>query len=139
MMENKINVLLVDDEVEIQKIIGNYFSLFDDVHMTFASTYEEARERIETFRPRIVISDVNLPDGNGLDLIVPARQYSPINQVIIITGASDLTKVLTALELGAIDYVCKPLDLELLRMVVFEAVNRYRRWYELIRLELKSR
>lgn len=50
-----------------------------------------------------------------------------------------LKNVLDALEFGAVDYLKKPLDMELLKAVVSEAVGRYGRWYELIRMELKSK
>jgi two-component system response regulator PilR (NtrC family) len=136
-MSNKIKVLVVDDEVEIQKSIGRYFSFFDDVQMLFASTYEEAIEVMEKHHPRMYILDINLPDGNGLKLVKIIKQHSPANQVIMITGASDLNRVFEALESGANDYLTKPLDMAILRSIVSEAVERFQRWYDLIKLELQ--
>ncbi|MBF0449617.1 MAG: response regulator [Candidatus Magnetomorum sp.] len=136
-MNNKIKVLVVDDEVEIQKSIGRYFSFFDDVEMLFASTYEEAVESMEKCHPRMYILDINLPDGNGLKLVKIIKQHSPANQVIMITGASDLNRVFEALESGANDYLTKPLDMAILRSIVSEAVERFQRWYDLIKLELQ--
>ena len=137
-MEEKIKVLLVDDEPEILKIVGNYFSFFDNVEIVLASGYFEAEKLIGSESPRIMITDVNLPDGNGLELVRRLRKASIANQAIVITGENDLNLVLDAMDVGAIDYLKKPFDLETLKTVVFEAVNRYRRWYDVIRLEIKA-
>jgi len=136
-MNNKIQILVVDDEKEILKSIERYFSFFDDVEMLFASTFEEALEVMEKYHPRMYILDINLPDGNGLKLVKNIKQHSPANQVIMITGASDLSRVFEALEAGANDYLTKPLDMSILRSLVSEAVERFRRWYDLIKLELQ--
>jgi len=136
-MSNKIQVLVVDDEKEILKSIERYFSFFDDVEMLFASTYEKAIEIMEQHHPRMYILDINLPDGNGLKLVKIIKQHSAANQVIMITGASDLNRVFEALESGANDYLTKPLDMAVLRSIVSEAVERFQRWYDLIKLELQ--
>jgi two-component system response regulator PilR (NtrC family) len=136
-MSNKIQILVVDDEKEILKSIERYFSFFDDVEMLFASTYEQAIEIMEKFHPRMYILDINLPDGNGLKLVKIVKQHSAANQVIMITGASDLSRVFEALESGANDYLTKPLDMAILRSLVSEAVERFQRWYDLIKLELQ--
>jgi two-component system response regulator PilR (NtrC family) len=136
-MSNKIQILVVDDEKEILKSIERYFSFFDDVEMLFASTYEQAIERMEKYHPRMYILDINLPDGNGLKLVKIIKQHSAANQVIMITGASDLSRVFEALESGANDYLTKPLDMAILRSIVSEAVERFQRWYDLIKLELQ--
>jgi len=136
-MSNKIQILVVDDEKEILKSIERYFSFFDDVEMLFASTYEQAIEIMEKYHPRMYILDINLPDGNGLKLVKIVKQHSAANQVIMITGASDLSRVFEALESGANDYLTKPLDMAILRSLVSEAVERFQRWYDLIKLELQ--
>jgi two-component system response regulator PilR (NtrC family) len=136
-MSNKIHILVVDDEKEILKSIERYFSFFDDVEMLFASTYEQAIETMEKYHPRMYILDINLPDGNGLKLVKIIKQHSAANQVIMITGASDLSRVFEALESGANDYLTKPLDMAILRSIVSEAVERFKRWYDLIKLELQ--
>jgi two-component system response regulator PilR (NtrC family) len=136
-MSKKIQILVVDDEKEILKSIERYFSFFDDVEMLFASTYEQAIEIMEKEHPRMYILDINLPDGNGLKLVKIIKQHSAANQVIMITGASDLSRVFEALESGANDYLTKPLDMAILRSIVSEAVERFQRWYDLIKLELQ--
>lgn len=138
-MENQLKMLVVDDEIEIQKGIGRYFSFFEGIEIIFASSFNEAKEKFDLLRPPLCILDINLPDGNGLELVKMARKYSEANQVIIITGYSDLSRVISALELGAVDYLTKPLDMEVMKERVFEAANRYKRWYQLVKMELQSR
>jgi len=134
----KLLTLIVEDEKEICKSIKRYFSFYDDVEMLFANTYAEALEKIENYHPRMYILDVNLPDGNGLELIKIIKQTSPANQVIVITGASDLSKVFEALDVGANDYLTKPIDMEILRNIISQANERFNRWYDLIKLELQK-
>ena len=136
-MEKKLKVLVVDDEEQILKSIKLYFSFFNNVEMELAASFNEAVDKINSLHPRITITDINLPDGNGIDLIKLARKNSAVNQIIIITGNSDLSRVMDALELGAIDYLKKPLDMQELKAVVDEAVNRYQRWHELVRDEIQ--
>ena len=130
-MDNDIKVLIVDDEEEILKTIKRYLTFFDKIKIHTASSFEEASQLIEELRPSIAILDISLPDGNGLDLISRFRKYSKVNQAIIITAASDITRVLDAIDLGAVDYLRKPLDMEELRLVVNESINRFKRWREL--------
>ncbi len=138
-MKTQLKVLVVEDEIEIQKSIKHYFSFFEQIDIIFASSFLEAKQKIDSLHPPISIIDINLPDGNGLELIKIARKYSAANQVVIITGVSDLTRLIEALEFGAVEYLTKPLDMEFLKERVFEAVSRYKRWYKLIKMELQSK
>jgi len=131
-----MQVLIIDDEIEICKSIKRYFSFFDDIELIFASSFEEAMTCIQTYHPRMYVIDINLPDGNGLKLIKKIKQNSPANQVVVVTGASDLNRVFEALEEGANDYLVKPIDMALLRKIITEAIERFKRWYELIKMEL---
>lgn len=137
-MVKKIQVLVIDDEPEILKTIQRYFSFFEHIEIQTAASYNEAKKILDSNNPRIAIVDINLPDGNGLDLIKQIRSHSQINQVIIITGYSNLNRVMDALEFGAIDYLTKPLDMDDLKLVVEEAYKRYNRWYKLFKDELKN-
>jgi signal transduction histidine kinase len=58
----------------------------------------------------VLITDKNLPDGNGLELLKLAREVNDLAEVIIITGYANLETALTAMELDAFDYVLKPLN-----------------------------
>jgi len=137
-MGNFVKVLIVDDEEEILRTIERYFSFFEGIALTTADSFEAAKQAIDDESPNVVITDVNLGDGNGLDLISIAQKYTKSTQVIVVTGASDTERVVDALELGAVDYIKKPLDMEELKQRLDEACERYRRWHKAFTSELRK-
>lgn len=131
----KLRIMVVDDELEIQKMIGRYLAFqpeFADTDILYASSFNDAMEKLESLSPLVVLQDINLPDGNGLQFIKQAKRKYPVIQFIVITGASDLDRVMEALSFGAVDYIKKPLDLETLGVVVREAKQRCDRWGDLL-------
>ncbi len=133
-MKEKLSVLLVDDEDMVLKYLSTHLSSFGDLDVICAMSFQEAKRVIEAVHPRITIADIGLPDGNGLDLVGPAKKYSPINQVIIMTGTGDIVRMVDALELGVMDYLLKPIDAGLLKRIIAEALDRCRRWESLMEL-----
>jgi DNA-binding NtrC family response regulator len=140
--QNKaMKLMVVDDEPEIVRSIMRYLSFhpsFAEIEIEEATTFEEALRILEENNPVIILQDINLPDGNGLQFIRQAKKKYPIVQFIVITGASDLDRAMEALAYGAADYLKKPLDMELLSVVVGEAVNRSTRWGELLWSEYQA-
>ncbi|NGZ29072.1 MAG: response regulator [Magnetococcales bacterium] len=138
LLTNKMNLLIVDDEPEIRKTIIRYLSFqteMDDVILHEAGSFSEALEKLESVHPLIILQDINLPDGNGLQLIRQVKSSYPVIQCVVITGASDLERVLDALSFGATDYLKKPLEMENLKTIVMHARERCERWGELIHQE----
>ncbi|MBF0143461.1 MAG: response regulator [Magnetococcales bacterium] len=131
----KLKIMIVDDEAEIARSVIRYLRFqpaFGEVVFLEAGSFAEAMEKIETETPAIILQDINLPDGNGLQYIKQARRKYPMVQFVVITGASDLDRAMEALSYGAVDYLKKPLDMELLGRVVQEAKDRSDRWGELL-------
>ena len=135
-MKETIKTLVVDDELQIVKAIERYMTFYDKIELFTASNYEEALEIIRREEPRIIITDVDLNGNNGLKLIAEGKKYTNATQVIIITGGNNTTLVVDALELGAVDYIRKPLNVEELKDRVEEACDRVQRWEEAFRFEL---
>ncbi|NGZ05980.1 MAG: response regulator [Magnetococcales bacterium] len=134
-MIDSIRILIVDDEPEIRNAIERYMafqSAFQEVEILQAGGFEEALARLEEFSPLIVLQDINLPDGNGLQFIRQTKKKYPMVQFIVITGASDLDRAMEAMTYGAADYIRKPLDMTMLATVVQEAITRCRRWGALL-------
>ncbi|MBF0211996.1 MAG: response regulator [Magnetococcales bacterium] len=134
-MTDPIRVMVVDDEAEIRHAIERYLAFqteLQDLVIIQAGTFEEALTRLEEQSPLIVLQDINLPDGNGLQFIRQTKKKYPMVQFIVITGASDLDRAMEALVYGAADYIKKPLDMPMLATVIGQAVNRCRRWGELL-------
>jgi signal transduction histidine kinase len=102
-------VVLVDDEPVILQILS---AVLEDGpwEITACGSASEARKVLRSDGVDVLITDKNLPDGNGLELLKLAREVNDLAEVIIITGYANLETALTAMELDAFDYVLKPLN-----------------------------
>ena len=92
---------------------------------TQCHTLREAEEALAARPPQLVILDLNLPDGNGLDLLRRLRASSPLPVLILTANDLEVDQVL-GLELGADDYVTKPCSLAVLRARVNNLLRRSR-------------
>jgi len=102
--------LIVEDEIELQLSIANY--LKRDAHVCeLASDYLEASQKLEIYEYDIVILDLNLVNGSGLDLLKVLKKKEKKAGVIIISANSSLDDKLEGLDLGADDYLTKPFHL----------------------------
>ncbi len=83
-----------------------------------AFTGAEGSEKAEKFRPDLILLDLYLPDGNGLDLLEQFRARFPSTSVIIMTAAAGVKTAVEAIKAGAEDYLQKPLNLDDLQIVL---------------------
>lgn len=112
-METIAKILIVEDDIALSEGI---VLAFKDSGFTFVQVenLQQANRQIATNCFDLIILDVNLPDGNGLDLLKQLRQSSPV-PIIILTANDMEIDVVTGLELGADDYITKPFSLMILR------------------------
>ncbi len=103
------HLIIVDDEPVILQILS---AVFEDSpwRVTTCESGTEAMQVMDAEGVDILLTDKNLPDINGLELLKAARAINELAEVIIITGYASLETALTALELDAFDYVLKPLN-----------------------------
>jgi len=103
------HLLIVDDEPVILQILK---AVFEDepLRLSCVGTGADAQRIIEDQGCDLLITDKNLPDINGLELLRLAKETNPFSEVIIITGYASLETALTAMEYDAFDYVVKPLN-----------------------------
>lgn len=130
-MRAELKILIIDDEAPIRSTIKRALRLEGMDNIETAENYTEAMEYIITNQPQIVITDINLPDGDGLTILQETKNVSPLTQVIMITGKSDNEKVLVALESGAADFLRKPMDMSELKDIVNLSIERVKRWTQL--------
>jgi DNA-binding NtrC family response regulator len=117
------SVLLIDDDVEILRAIGNYFE-----HVG----YEVARElsgeaglaAYERVRPEVVILDLHLPGMDGLEVLERLRERGAA--VILLTGQSDIPTAVRAMQLGAENFLTKPVDMAHLAAAAARASDKVR-------------
>lgn len=107
------NILIVEDDAALSN--GIVLALKDD-NCAFVQAYDiaSARKQIECNSFDLIILDVNLPDGKGLDLLTDIRKTLAL-PVIILTANDMETDIVTGFELGADDYITKPFSLMVLR------------------------
>ena len=102
-------LVIVDDEPVILQILGVVFEE-GPWQVTTCANGTEAMEAMRKQGVDILLTDKNLPDVNGLELLRAAKEINDLAEVIVITAYANLETALTALELDAFDYVLKPLN-----------------------------
>ena len=106
-----LKIFLVDDEDQISWAIATELQALG-AEVKRASSIKQAVERFSAFGPDIAISDINLPDGNGLELLKKWHKADPAMPVIMITGNESPENIVTALRNDAFDYLRKPFDIK---------------------------
>jgi two-component system response regulator RegA len=75
-----------------------------------AETVSDGLRKVETAPPAFAVVDMRLEDGNGLQIIEALRRRKPDSRMIVLTGYGNIATAVTAVKLGAIDYLAKPAD-----------------------------
>ena len=75
-----------------------------------AFSLADARAHLETNRPHVVLLDLQLPDGDGLELLQSVRRDAPDTRVIVITANGSINRAVQAMRAGAFDFLVKPFD-----------------------------
>jgi two-component system response regulator PilR (NtrC family) len=115
-------VLIVDDEPDICELLSITLQRMD-LSSRVANTVGVAQRMLKTEVFNLCLTDMQLPDGDGLDLVKWIQQYSPNVPVAVITAHGNMETAVRALKLGAFDFVSKPLDLAGLRKLVATAIK----------------
>ncbi|MGA2190992.1 MAG: sigma-54 dependent transcriptional regulator [Steroidobacteraceae bacterium] len=119
---SKPAVLVVDDEPDLCELLSITLQRMNlDPHT--AGTVSAAQRLLKTERYDLCLTDMQLPDGSGLELVEWIQQYSPSVPVAVITAHGNMETAVRALKLGAFDFVSKPLDLAGLRKLVAAAIK----------------
>ncbi len=132
-------ILVVDDEEDLLDVFKDLFSQRGESIET-ATSGEEAVEKLQNGSYEVVISDINLPGINGLEVLRVAKKENPNACVIMITGFASASSAITALREGAYDYITKPFDLWEVSQIIDRGVEAHRLAAENKRLvqDLKS-
>jgi len=118
-------VLVVDDEPVVLDVCSRLLAREPDLVVTQATSAEEALPLLESQRIDILITDKNLPQMSGIELISEARRLQPTLEAMMITGYASSESVIAAFAAGASDYILKPFDdLRVLRAKVRAALER---------------
>ena len=115
-------VLVVDDEPDLLELVGLTLSRMSLKTRT-ASDLQSARRLLKAERFDLCLTDMRLPDGDGLELVAWIQENRADLPVAVITAHGSVESAVRALKLGAFDFVSKPLDLGVLRKLVGSAIK----------------
>ncbi|MGH8668972.1 MAG: sigma-54-dependent transcriptional regulator [Burkholderiales bacterium] len=135
----KERVLLIDDDPGVSEVIGMLLER-EGYAVARAGTLKQAMTLVEAGELDLVVTDLKLPDGTGLDVIAALRGRQPSLPIIMITSYSSMESAIAALRAGAVDYIVKPFDNDEFLHAVARALNERRiaRENTLLRRRLKS-
>ncbi len=120
------SVLVVDDDAAIRTVVAA--ALRREGHdVATAASLGELRRALSSGAPDVLVTDVVLPDGNGLDFVASLAAEHPGLPVIVFSAQNTLATAVRATEVGAFDYLPKPFDLDLLAQAVRGAIAKGRR------------
>lgn len=122
-MLNSYNVLVVDDEESIVRLLGKELSSPKRIVHT-AINAKQAKKEWRKNPYDIIVMDIKLPDGDGLDLLKEIKESMPDVEVIIITGHGTINTAVAAMRSGAYDYVTKPFNLDKLELIIERAYQK---------------
>lgn len=115
-------IMIADDD---EKILFAFNELFrrDNYSGIIAKNGEEALEQVSSRNPDVIFLDITMPKLNGLEVLEEIKKKQPHTPVIIITGYGTMRTAVKAIQLGAFEYLTKPLDLKKIREVIGKALE----------------
>ena len=119
---NKAQALIVDDEADILELLEITLNRLDIETIT-AENISSAQALLQKHEFHICLTDMRLPDGNGLELLQTMQVTQPKLPVIVITAHGSMDLAVKAMKLGAFDFLNKPVDLKELRQLVTNALK----------------
>ena len=119
---NRRAVLIVDDEADIRELLVLTLSRMG-VDADTASTIKDAKQALESRTYDLALTDMRLPDGDGLELLRHISDKYGNTPVAVITAYGSTENAVQALKAGAFDYLAKPIKLEQLRPLVMSALK----------------
>jgi two-component system OmpR family response regulator len=119
---DQMKILLVDDEHEFVTTLAERLEL-RGMNVSIATEGEEALGFLDTNRPQVVVLDVMMPGLGGLEVLERIKAIDPKIQVILLTGHGATKDGIRGMQLGAFDYLIKPIDIDELIKKLNEAVK----------------
>lgn len=143
MIETKrapVHLLIVDDDDTLREMFSRHFKR-EGMVVTAAGSLAEARSAVEHNQVDVALLDLNLPDGNGVDLLRQLKERQPEMEAIMLTAHGTVATAIEAMKRGAYDYLAKPFPLAELEIHVQKAnekvrlARRERQWIDNIAYE----
>ena len=124
MIRDSFTVLMVDDEILSRKLIENKLMTIPDVTVTGMSNGHQAKQYLLDHHVDLVITDIQMPVLDGLELAGFISRFAPETMVIIISGFSEFEYAKQAIQYGVKDYLLKPVQLQNIERIVLECKQK---------------
>ncbi len=123
MDKKKFTILIVDDEIDIREVLE--IALDDEgYNVLLAEDGQKALEIFRRDRPPIIITDIKMPVMGGIELLKQVKQENYDTEVLMITGHGDMALTIASLKYGAMDFITKPVNVDILALSVSKAVEK---------------
>lgn len=124
-MTNEYSVMILEDDVRASYTLESTINQHPDFNViTVSENCAEALLQFELYKPKLVLVDISLPDGNGIDVIRKLREKKAECDFIMTTAERETTTVEKAVQLGVIDYLVKPIRMSR----VHQALTDYKQY-----------
>ena len=127
-------ILIIDDEVQLRGLLSRIISL-EGYEVVEAGDCRTGLKQLESFAPEVVLCDVRLPDGNGVEMVEKIRQAAPQTEVILLTAYGNIPDGVQAIKNGAFDYITKGDDNNKILPLLSRAVEKVEMSRRLAQLE----
>ena len=118
-----MKILIIEDEIELLIVISNYLTK-ENYICELADNFQKAEDKLSIYEYDIILLDITLPDGNGLELIKLIENFNYKAGVIIISAKNSTDDKINGLDLGADDYMTKPFQLSELNSRIKAVIRR---------------
>jgi DNA-binding response OmpR family regulator len=118
-----VKILIIEDEIELLIAISNYL-IKENFICELAENFRKADEKLAIYEYDIILLDITLPDGNGLELLKTIKKHQIKSGIIIISAKNSTDDKITGLDLGADDYLTKPFQLSELNSRIKAVLRR---------------
>jgi len=115
-------ILIIDDDEYTREFIYMYLTELK-YKVLLAGNGTEGIKIISETTPDLIITDLRMPDMTGIDVLQKAREIDPSIQVVLITAFEDMQSIIKAMQMGAYDYIEKPLEIELFGHTIKRALE----------------
>jgi DNA-binding NtrC family response regulator len=139
-VESRAAVLVVDDDADFARMLEKLLAS-EGYRAAHATSARLALESLASGRYDIVLTDMKMPDGSGMDLLRSVRERHPSVEVVIMTGYGTIETTVQAMKLGAADFIPKPFENDelLIKLEQLWKMRSLEREVQALRAELKSR
>lgn len=122
MKRERVNILAVDDDKEFLSLLHDVLKE-DGYEIDLAEGMSEAIEKIRATSFDLIITDKNIPEPKGAELINKIKVITPNSKIIVLTAFGDVESYLELMNMGIYDYLTKPIKMSELKMSVKKALN----------------